>query len=372
MTQAASHALTAALSGRLEPGSVDPSAIERELRRLNEDASPEARTVRACMSNLIVYCDHEEHADRVPPGLGDLVEEHPARILLLEGGSAALASGIAAEVAALCYLGSGGRQICSDHVRIRAAPGAERRLPAAVRPLLIGDLPTALWWATPEPATGSEVFRELAPMAEQVIYDSARWSDPVRAVAAIADWSGGTRRRVTDLAWPRLRPWRRVIAEVFDPRRLPGGIDAIRELELEHGPQALPQAWLMIGWLARCLGWQLRGGRKRAADVVWSFESKTGPVTATVRERPEGAAQILGVSIQARAPGVEAVARIAAPDAERLALQIEGTVPSQTVIPLRPLSLASLLATQLSERGPDPLFRDALAMSRQLARAVLS
>ena len=364
--------LTSALSARMEPGTVDPSAIEHELRRLNEDASADARPVRACMSNLIVYCDHDAAADRVPPELGDLVEEHPARILLLVGESSALASGIAAEVAALCYRGSGGRQICSDHVRISAAPSALRRLPAAVRPLLVGDLPTALWWATPQPASASELFRELASMADQVLYDSVGWRDPARGVMALADWSAATRRRVTDLAWARLAPWRRLIAEAFDPRRLPGGVESMRELEIEHGPHALPQVLLLVGWLARCLGWQLRGGRMRPAiDVVWTFESGMGPLTVTVRRLPEGSPQIRDISIQARAAGVEAVARLGAPDAERLTLRIEGALPSECAVALRPISVASLVASQLSERSADPLFRDALATSRNLARALI-
>jgi glucose-6-phosphate dehydrogenase assembly protein OpcA len=368
----AERCLTSMLSTRMQPGTVDPSAIERELRRLNEGSTAAERSVRACMSNLIVYCDDDADADRIPPELGDLIEQHPARILLLVGHCRALDSGIAAHVAALCYQGTGGRQVCTDHVRLGAATSARRRLPAAVRPLLVGDLPTALWWATPQPPPDSELFKELAPMADQVIYDSVGWRDPARGVVAAAAWSAAMRQRVTDLAWSRLAPWRWLIAETFDPRRLQGGSETIRSVELEHGPHGLPQAWLLIGWLARCLGWQLRGGNlRRGIDVAWHFESQTGAVGVTVHRLPEGSPQIRTLSIRAGGEGSETVARFSAVDAERLSLRIEGAAASENVVALRTLSTASLLASQLCERSVDPLFRDALATSRDLADAVM-
>jgi glucose-6-phosphate dehydrogenase assembly protein OpcA len=191
-------------------------------------------------------------------------------------------------------------------------------------------------------------------------------------VSSAAEWSAATHRRVSDVAWSRLAPWRRLIAETFDPKRLRGGVEAIRAVELEHGPHGLPQAWLLIGWLARCLSWQLRDGSIRPnIDVTWTFESASGPVRVTIRRLPEGSPQIREIAMHANPGGVETVARLTCPDCDRLSLRIDGAAPSESTVALRTLSLASLLASQLSERSADPLFRDALATSRELARALL-
>ena len=79
--------------------------------------------------------------------------------------------------------------------RLRAgdAPGRRHgrsstcRSPSAS--LLIGDLPTNLWWAcpTPPPLAGP-ILDDLAEHAEQVIYDSLGWPDPHRGVAATSTW----------------------------------------------------------------------------------------------------------------------------------------------------------------------------------------
>jgi len=358
-------------AARLDRGTLDPTAIEHALRRALDEATPGERPMRARMSNLIVYCDSEAQAAGVPPELLHLVEQHPARILLLVGESAAGATGIEAEVGALCYRGSGGRRLCAEQVRLWAAAAARRRLPATVRPLLVGDLPSALWWATPEPPPAGELFGELAPMVDHVLYDSTGWRDPVRGVISAADWSRASQRRVTDLAWSRNAPWRRLIAETLGAMWLGGGVQTIRELEREHGPPGLPQTWLLLGWIARCLGWRLRDGRMRpGVDIAWTFESGSEPVRVTVRRLPEGSPQIRRVAIRAGTGSHAVAAHVGASDAGRVSLCIEGTAPCETRVAMRPLAPAALLAAQLSERSADPLFRDALATSRQLAQAV--
>ena len=64
---------------------------------------------------------------------------------------------------------------------ISAPPAQVDRLPFAVRALVIGDLPTNLWWASnqPPPLAGSLLY-ELAENAQQIIYDSLGWPDPAR------------------------------------------------------------------------------------------------------------------------------------------------------------------------------------------------
>ena len=113
--------------------------------------------------------------------------------------------------------------VCSEQVTLRAAAPSVCRLPSAVRALLIGDLPTNLWWATPQPPPlAGAMLHELSERAQQIIYDSIGWLEPARGVAATGAWlrrmeqGHGPWRVVSDLNWRRLKYWRRLLAQAFD------------------------------------------------------------------------------------------------------------------------------------------------------------
>ena len=159
------------------PKQVNFAAIERELTRLwvhPDHGTPAGETItRVVMSNLVIYCPDRDQATTLPGEIAEIVRVHPARVLLLlteEAGEEALD----AHVSALCHKLGGKTQVCSEHVTIKATGTAWRRLPSTVRSLLIGDLPTSLWWASHQtaPPRGGGLFEELAGLSDQVIYES--------------------------------------------------------------------------------------------------------------------------------------------------------------------------------------------------------
>lgn len=360
------------------PKAVDISRIERELNQLwgGQLRDPDdASVTRACMSNLIVFCSGAEQASALANDVGTIVEQHPSRVLLLVSDpSAADSNAMAAYVSAHCHLAGGGRQICSEHITVRASHGATRRLPSAARALLIGDLPTALWWTVGEaPARGEAFFEELAAMADHVIYDSVGWSDPARGVLAAATWvgEGQSGQSVSDLAWRRLKAWRRFFAQCLDPAVLPGALEGITEVAIEYGPRALPQAWLLIGWLADCLQWRARAGTARtAAAATWSFDTGHGPVRVATRALAHGPAELRRVSVTTTSLGESLTVTFTATDG-RLVMTTSGARTTSRTLPAPPLSRPVLVARQLPKLGRDALYRRALRVSRTMAEALL-
>ena len=86
------------------------------------------------------------------------------------------------------------------------------------------------------------------------------------------------------MSWRRLKPWRRLISQSLDPAVRPGALEAIERVEVEHGPRGLPQAWLLVGWLATCLGWRPAGRTgARGWDYAWRFQAAHGPVEVRLR-----------------------------------------------------------------------------------------
>ncbi|MEJ7639057.1 MAG: glucose-6-phosphate dehydrogenase assembly protein OpcA [Singulisphaera sp.] len=299
------------VSTPLEP--VDISAIERELTKLwkppEGHAGDHHPLTRACMSNLIIHGTTREQAGLIPDELDVLVRHHPARVLLLVDEDDREETAIEAFVSARCHLSGKHSQVCSEHVTINASGDAVRRLPSVARSLLIGDLPTTLWWASDEaPPLGGGLFDELAAMSDQVIYSSQAWPDPTQGTLAMADWAGAIdpdEPDIADLSWGRLKLWRRLMSQSLDPAVLPGALGAIDRVDVEYGPLGLPQAWLLVGWLSARLGCLPTGSTSsKGQDTVSSFHSPRGPLEVRFRMRAEGEPEVRSVAVSWKGEGV--------------------------------------------------------------------
>ncbi|MFQ5830667.1 MAG: glucose-6-phosphate dehydrogenase assembly protein OpcA, partial [Candidatus Methylomirabilia bacterium] len=265
-------------------------------------------------------------------------------------------------------------QMCSEHVTIRAGGPGSRRLPSTVRSLLLGDLPTAMWWASPEaPPLAGDLFSELAELADQMIYDSVAWADPLRQLVVVAKWVGGERpQAISDLAWRRPRLWRRLIAQSLDPMSAPGALESITEVQIEHGPHALTQAWLLAGWLAFRLGWKPRGGKVAPGPAVsWWFEWPHGVPCVRIRRLSEGEAEIKTLRILTRVSGRAATFHFRAQGSGRVSVIADGLSDRLLTLMGPLLSRGELVARQLPDLARDALFQDSVALARNMAEAVL-
>jgi glucose-6-phosphate dehydrogenase assembly protein OpcA len=339
-------------------------ALNRLWVALHPGGEAEQGVTRACMSNLIIACQTQEQARNVSERIPELVERHPARVFLLTA-CAPKGHSIEAEVSAHCRRTDGSNQLCSEHVDIRFDPAVAGRLGSVLRPLLIGDLPTALWWASNQPPPLSDgLFDTLAELADQVIYDSVGWPNPAEGVRAMTRWVMGGKRPAFNLAWRYLKPWRRILAQVLDPRVAPGALQNIDSIRIEHGPHALPMAWLLIGWLAARLQWKPQKGEvQSASEVGWAFRTPRGDMRAHIHRSSEGLAQVrkLNLTWQGAAPGR---AGFLYGDDHRLSLLPEESTLPATSIPVREVPMEMMIAAQLAHRSKDPLFEQSIAVAQ--------
>ena len=141
------------------PRAVPVAQIERELEALwraaEAGADPEHPVFRASMSNLVVLCRTDQEAGGLMVELPEILALHPARALVLVADEAGETAPLDAYVSGHCHMREG-TQVCGESVTMTGRGSAARRLPATTRALLVGDLPTTLWWATPSaPLLGS-------------------------------------------------------------------------------------------------------------------------------------------------------------------------------------------------------------------------
>jgi glucose-6-phosphate dehydrogenase assembly protein OpcA len=361
--------------------------IEKEISlqlRAAQNEDDEGPVQRVRMSNLVVWCDTAEAGARLSAAVKDVVASHPARVLLLVGETAQPTADITASVLVQCRPLGKGQQACTEQVILNAKGSCVPRLPAAVRSLLIGDLPTNLWWAvpTPPPLAGEMLF-DLSENVQQIIYDSIGWPNPMLGVAAMANWLesvevcvAGRWRVASDLNWRRLKFWRRLIGEALRDSSAPDAATSITRLVVEHGPHAVVQGYELVSWLSQRLGWTLRadkgaGKTSGGTETTWRFNAAKGEVTVVVKRLPEGEAQLRRIRVSCSIDGKPVTMHLQPDDSTRMSITLEGIEAAARTVTTPAQTLADLIGRQLSDRERDPVFRQSMTVAQQLARSVL-
>ena len=374
------------------PVRVDLESIERELsqywkplERDPVDAANKAREVdevsmltRACMSNLIVLRPDDAGAEALDAEIDEIVARHPARVLMLVGATSGADAGLEAEISSRCHLIGPHKQVCCEQVTLRAGGGAVDRLPSAARSLLIGDLPTSVWWTGGEPPPAlRDTLYEVVSMSDEVIFSSGHWQDP----AAASRWTrdrlepvvGRDRLVVSDLAWSRGGRLRRLTARSLDPSVAPGALASVREVVIEHDADAGSKAWMMIAWLATRLGWTLTdAASKRGQPPSWRFDSPSGQVLAHTRVSDRKEHTIRTMSIDCRIGDLPATIRFAREGTSRIGVHVEGgdrASPPRVVAAPYP-SRAALVAAALQDLEADPNLVAAVEKTSRMSAAL--
>ena len=362
---------------------VPPRMVEREfLRQMKQLQGPDERPVqRARMANLVIYCAGQERAAQLNREIPDVVAVHPARVLLLiadeESSSAELTTTVLVRP---LRAGTQGFNF-SEQVTLEVGGGAVHHLPFAVRALLIGDLPTNVWWAAsvPPPFAGA-LLHELAEHSQQIVYDSMGWSDPARAVAATAGWleqmeraEGSGRWRVaSDINWRRLKYWRRMLTQSLEGAEDRGVFESAHEIRIEHGPHAVVQAWMLLSWLTGQLGWKVRTGKvESGVEMIWRFSGPTGEPLVRIHRQDDGPHEIQRIRIGCRLDGRDSALDLFVQDGQRLAVCVEGVAEAPRTMTVPPHSPAELVGRQLSDRERDPVFRASMGVAQVMARSLL-
>ncbi len=352
--------------------------LSRQMRALGGD--DEAPVQRVRMSNLVIYCDDEGRAREVEARIPDVVAAHPARVLLLVGDPAGPDAPVTATVSVRSHRLGRDQQACSEQVTLRAGGAGVETLPFAARSLVVGDLPTNLLWEADEPpGVAGALLHHLAEDAQQVLYDSVGWRDPVQGVATTAAWrehvesAGPGRRRVaSDLNWRRLKYWRRLVSQALDPASAPGTAGSIHAVLVEHGPHAMVRAWLLVAWLARSFGWTLQGGRTQdGVESGWDFAGPAGEVRVRLKRLADGPPRLQLVRFDGKLGGRPAALNLLRESEERLAITLEGVPGEPRTVTVPPLTPAEVVGRQLSDRDRDPVFGASMAVARDMAKALI-
>ncbi|MEK6663212.1 MAG: glucose-6-phosphate dehydrogenase assembly protein OpcA [Pseudomonadota bacterium] len=350
------------------PHKVSVARIQDELdglwESLYQNLSDGKAVTRACMSNLIIYCDDDEQSREIEQAIPAIVQVHPARVIVLTGLGKTGEPGIEVFVSGHYATLASGWQVCAEQIRVVADADSSRRLPSVTRAHLVGDLPTTLWWASQQPPPfAGKLFFKLATMSDQIIYDSIGWTSPVQGMKAMSRWVAAERSEhiIFNLAWRRLKPWRRLLSQVLDPAVQPGALESVSMVTIEHGPHALANALLLLGWLATRLGWQPISGKVLPTKkTIWQFNAAGHQFPVTVTRLEQGEPAPHKVHWCWRDTTGEHNAVFALLGDQRLGIVEDSSDVPVRVISAHELTRSALVSAQLAHRTRDKLFESAL------------
>lgn len=360
------------------PKKVHVAEIDSEINGLwaqfNSLISSGHTVMRACMSNLIIYCDSPEEAEIVSQELIDIVDAHPVRVLLLIGKGQPQKETVEAFVSIYHTAVPDGIQVCAERIDVLTAPESVGRLPSVARSHLIGDLPTALWWTSRQPPPDAgDMFFELAVLADQIIYDNMGWVNPTKGVATMTRWVASQQdaQVVYNLAWRRTATWRKLISQVLDPLVAPGALNNLRQIELEHGPHALAMTWLLTGWLACQLQWKPTESKSLSGSkMIWQFSKNNEIIKVYARRLPEGEPLLYRLTFDWSQPGTERKTKFELLDHERIGIIENRPTAAPRVYATHVPKRSALVSAQLAQRDRDKVFESALKLSNAMAEII--
>jgi len=365
---------------------VEVGQIEEALRAAwREEAAraPEvsgALAARTNVLNLIVRAGSREELAEVATSIDALGVQHPSRTVLLlaepTGSEARLEAWINTNVQTI-----GDRRLLFEQVTLVASGEAARHLPGVVDALLISDLPDFLWWLG-EPHFSDGSFTKMVEIVDRLIVDTATFDDIETGLRELAEMTivpyGAA---ISDFAWNRLRPWRELVAQFFDPPEYAPSLDTVETVEISYEPHGgqhssgFGEGLLALGWACSRLGWQIAQRPEFLAPGSFRWQLVSGDrtliatispvhqhdpiiglraITITSGERHPGTFQVL------RESGAHLVTRVDVPGAPNLDQIMRAAEPAEN----------DLLLHALGQFGGDRTYNGALVFAAQLASGV--
>jgi len=393
-----------------DPATIDSGApipvavdyVEAQLVELWRDVAEAAQAKGGAQSvttaqvlNLVVQAGSYEDANAYVESIERITGRHPSRAIVATTDAAEPQMPVQAWVSIHCQLPpAGGRQVCSEQVTVAAGKESERRMSAAIIPLLLPDLPVFLWWPEGDPFD-EYLFRNLSDSLNRLIVDSAHFESPEGTIGKMSVQlkSQWPKIAVTDMNWGRLTPWREMVAGFFDAPNMRPYLERIGHINLEYAlpedgriPVNRTQALMLAGWLASRLGWECA---ENTYQLIHSETShvprahltlKSGKRIITVdlnavHWKASNPGDIFSVTIEV--PGAQpgqpvASFSVALTDKQESCavyeVRLESSAPTSRIIQMQPLDQSDLLDDELEVYGHDTVYEDALTVVGALIR----
>jgi glucose-6-phosphate dehydrogenase assembly protein OpcA len=283
---------------------------------------------RSSVLNLVVLAGHRETAERCAATIAATASHHPSRSLIVSTIDPDGPPGIDAWIEVLALPAPSGHvETGAETVHIAVHGEAGRHLTSVIVPLLLHDLPVALWWPQ-DPAFGSHRAERLLALAERLIVDGSSWSgDGLDRLAGMAVAAADQRLVVADFALIRQARWREAVASVYDGPDLRPHLRAVDSITVAYAPTTAGDASGLtnvvrpvyhVAWLASRLGMSVVEPFRRAGDgrreAVLRQADHLVCVTLAPAASDLGPGSTVHLEIHSRTRGMRLVGQVSASD----------------------------------------------------------
>jgi glucose-6-phosphate dehydrogenase assembly protein OpcA len=336
---------------------------------------------RTSVLNLVVVAGENEAAERCAATIAATAGRHASRSLILSATDPQGPPGLDARIEALSLTTPDGRaETGAETIHVAAHGETGQHLASIIVPLLVHDLPVALWWPG-DPPFGSHRADRLLPIADRLIVDGSGWSgDGLDLLARLAAVAGERRLVVVDWALLRQSRWREALASVYDLPDLRPHLRAVRRIDVAYaaaepddpaGETNVVRPLYHVAWLASRLGMTVAAPLHRESDSrrLATLRQKEHLVDVLLRPVTSdlGTGSTVRVEIVSRLRGVELTGNVAADD-RRVEVSVleNGSERVRRSYAAPRLMDPDLLGLAIEEGALDPVAVGALAMAGRL------
>lgn len=185
---------------------VNIANIEKELARLWEEQK-EAKQIRGCLFNLIVYAHQADRAAYFRKKIHSILEKFPCRIIFIE------AKPECPLHVAVSTQATG--SIACDQITITSPFDSLKRIPFIVIPHIVPDLPVYLLWGQ-DPTEESVVLPPLEQIASRLIFDSECTLNLQKFSQSMLQKMETSSIDFVDMNWALISVWRKALSSIFD------------------------------------------------------------------------------------------------------------------------------------------------------------
>ena len=239
-------------------------------------------SARTNVMNLVVVARRPELAERAAATIQLLTGRHPSRTIVIQAADPDGPSWLDARIEAHCIMPrADAPETCAETIHVTCGGEAGQHLSALATPLIIHDLPVAVWWPG-EPPLKNPAAVDLLDGADRLVVDGSTWGgDGLTRLSHMAALIESSRLAITDFAMARQSRWREAIASTFDDPDFLPYLRSLRRIAVTYGTHDetgapgstnLVKPIYHVGWLASRLGLSIVkplgpvGGPSRAAS----------------------------------------------------------------------------------------------------------
>jgi glucose-6-phosphate dehydrogenase assembly protein OpcA len=339
---------------------------------------------RSSVLNLVVVAGHRETAERCAATIAGTAGRRPSRSLILSTADVDGPTRLDAHVQILSVpTPTGSGETDAEMIYVTAHGDTGRHLASLIVPLLVHDLPVALWWPH-DPQFGSHRADRLLPIADRLIVDGSSWSG--NGLDRLAEMARQARTRglvVADFSMLKQARWREAIASVYDLPDLRPHLRAVRSITVEYaaaededstGQTNVVRPVYHVAWLASRLGMSVVLPLRRGPDGRRTATLRQGNHQVAVELQPVcsdlSGGSTVRVEIASRLRGAELVGDVTADDhVVDVVVRDKGRERARRAYIAPRLNDVDLLVLAVEDSSGAPVAAEALAMAGQLAAA---